>query len=205
MNKNVLVVLVIFSTASFADEYTFCPQKSGYIRVGMTQSEVLSACGQPQSKLQSNTTVMQKVPMLEMIFNNQATESAFYGVWNLPVSNSATGNGGTTLKVQTVDDKVYAININGASSNAFQFSKSGGYPTGGWSPNQSELCNGQSIKIGDPASDVVAACGTPRLTNETYIEVPIPSKSKPEIWVYSMPYQPTISLTFVDDRLQSIK
>lgn len=165
-----------------AAQSVYCPQNHGYINVGMTPDQVIAACGQPLSQQDSNQPIYQQVPVQQLFFNNQGASSAFYGVWNLP-----TGNGGAQLQVDVMDNKVKAIKLNGSDSNAFS------------------ICGGASIQVGDPVSKVYGACGSPSVTNNTFTKIPIPSPHKPVIWIYQPgQYQPAISLTFVNGKLQSI-
>jgi len=188
MYRTILALLGLsLINTCFADDFKYCARKGGYVRVGMTAAQVVAACGEPQSKLIKNTPVMQKVPMQQLFYNNLGTDTGFYGVWNMPVSTSNVGNGGSKMQVNIVDNKVLSISLDGNNTNALS------------------MCQGQSIQVGDSGDDVRAACGTPRRVNETFIEVPIPSKTKPEIWVYTDAYQPTLSLTFVDGKLQSLE
>ncbi|KTD23738.1 Protein of uncharacterised function (DUF2845) [Legionella lansingensis] len=172
-----------FSLEAFAVQSMYCPQGHGYINVGMTPAQVLSACGQPLNKQKSNTPFMQKVPVLQLMYNNQGSQSAFYGVWSLPVGT----NSGAQLEVDIVDNKVSAVRINGASSNAFS------------------LCGGSMIQVGDPVGKVYGACGNPSVVNNTFINQPVQSNQKPEIWTYQVDqFQTPFSLTFVNGKLQSI-
>lgn len=161
----------------------YCPQNHAYINVGMTKDEVLGACGEPISQQQSNQPIMHKVPVKQLMFNNVGSQKAFYGVWAIP-----TGiNGGAQLQVNIVNDKVKSVNINGSGTNAFS------------------ICGGASIQVGDPASKVYGACGNPSVVNNTYINQPIQSNQKPEIWIYQPgEFQTPITLTFLNGKLQSI-
>lgn len=195
MKRLLLLSFCLFSPLSFALDNFYCTQRNGYINIGMTESQVIAACGDPVSKVNSNKPLMQQVPMLQLNYNNQGAAKAFYGVWALPIGNNAIGNppfggndGGVALQVSIVNDKVYSINLNNASTNGFS------------------ICGGPMIKIGDPGSRVYASCGTPSLVNQTYINVPIPTTMKPQVWVYQQgDFQQPITLTFIEGKLQSIQ
>lgn len=180
-----LAVGLFSLTASFslmADQSFYCPQNHGYINLGMTPDQVIAACGQPASQQDSQDPVYQKVPVQQLFYNNQGTGSAFYGTWNL-----STGNDGAQLQVDVLNNKVKAIKVNGSESNAFS------------------ICKGANIQVGDPVGKVYGACGSPSITNSTYTNVPIQSAQKPVIWVYQPgQYQPSVTLTFVNGKLQSI-
>lgn len=177
------IACMFVPTCLWADNQSlFCPQNNSYIHTGMTAAEVTSACGKPLSQQESNQPVVQKVAVQQFIYNNKGTNSAFYGVWNLP-----TGNGGAQLEINIVNKKVKSIKLNSSGSNAVS------------------ICGGNSIQIDDPVERVYSSCGNPSLTNNTYINEVVPSAEKPQIWIYQPgQYQPSVSLTFVNGRLQSI-
>ena len=176
------LVLSFLPFSLLADQSLYCPQNHGYINIGMTTSEVISACGQPLSKQDSNQPILQKIPVQQLIYNNQGTSTAFYGVWNVP-----TGSGGTALQVDVVNNRIKSIQVNGADSNAFS------------------ICNGANIQVGDQIGKVYGSCGSPSVVNNTYINQIVPTANKPQVWIYEPgQYQPPVSLTFVDGKLQSI-
>ncbi|MFC3908538.1 DUF2845 domain-containing protein [Legionella dresdenensis] len=193
-----ITALMLLPCFLWAAQSIYCPQNHGYINVGMTEAQVVAACGQPLSKQESNKPVMVQVPMLQLYFNNQGANRAFYGVWAIPIGignpnrsgyKPFGGNSGGGVKVETdiVDNKVKAIRINGTDVNAFS------------------VCRGTNIQVGDQVGMVYGACGTPSLINRTFIYQPVPSRNKPQIWVYqASQYQSPMSLTFVDGKLQSI-
>lgn len=196
MNRmSVLTGLLLLPYLVWADDSFYCPQNHGYINVGMTQDQVVSACGQPISKQQSNRPVMQQVPMQQLYFKDQGAPTAFYGVWKLPIGQSnyshvqpfGASNGGVMLQVNVINNQVVGVNINGSSTNAFS------------------ICRGRNIKVGDPVNLVYGACGSPSLVNNSFVNRPIPSNSPPQVWIYQPgEYQPPLSLTFIDGKLQSI-
>jgi hypothetical protein len=180
--------LLIFPLTILA-EPTYCPQKSGFIDIGMTQEQVLSACGEPLSKQQLKTPAMQQVPVKQLIYTtlNQGTvypglDAAFYEQWSLP-----SGSSGTSLQFNIVNEKVKGVTINGSSTNVMT------------------ICEGQSVAVGDDESKVYTACGDPSMVNNTYVNVPIANAGKPMVWIYQFnPYQAPITLTFVNGKLQSM-
>ena len=178
-----LITLFVSVNAIAGEQSFYCEQNHRYINVGMTPEQVIAACGQPNGREQSNQPVVQQVPMEQLMYNNQGSEQAFYGVWALP-----TGvNGGAQLQVNIVDNKVRSVNINGSSTNAFT------------------ICNDTAIKIGDPIEAVYNACGNPSTVNNTYINQPIQSNQPPEVWIYQASrFEPAHSLTFINGKLQSI-
>ncbi|RAP38674.1 hypothetical protein B1207_01995 [Legionella quinlivanii] len=188
------VATVICPCILWAADSVYCPQNHGYINVGMTQDQVIAACGQPLSQQNSNKPLMQKIPAQQLYYNNEGAPTAFYGVWKLPIGNSNYGSapfqgtaGGVQLQVDVVNNQVHDIVLNGNSTNAFS------------------ICGGTSIQAGDPVGKVYGACGSPSIVNNTFIEVPVQSQTKPQIWTYQpSQYGPPMSLTFVDGKLQSI-
>lgn len=172
----------------FANDSVYCPQRQGYIRIGMSTIDVLQACGEPNQK-STNVKLELKVPMTQLIYTTLNEGAVYpgltsqYTMWSLP-----SGSQGTNLKVNIVDNKVTSVDINGSSANG------------------STLCGGVSVQVGDDANKVYAACGSPSLVNNTYVTQPIPKEDKPEVWIYQAgQYQPVINLTFVKGTLQSIK
>ncbi|KTC98898.1 DUF2845 domain-containing protein [Legionella erythra] len=175
--------LLLLSCTGFAAQSLYCPQKAGYINVGMTEDQVRAACGEPLSKQESNNPIMQKVQVQQLFFNNQGSSTAFYGVWSLPVGTSS----GAQLQVDVVNNKVYSVKLNGSDTNAFS------------------ICGGTSIQVGDPVGRVYGSCGNPSLVNNTYINQPVATAQKPQLWIYQPgQYQSPVTLTFVDGKLQSI-
>lgn len=200
MHKHLLQLLLLNGltlTAWAAPQSVYCPQKSGYINLGMTPDQVIAACGQPLSQQQSNQPAMEKVPVQQVFFNNQGQSTAFYGVWAIPGGSgnygsyqpsANSGGNGVQLQVDISNNQVRAVKLNGSDTNAFS------------------ICGGANINVGDPASKVYSACGTPTLVNTTYINVPIQSAQKPQVWIYPMgQYQQPMTLTFVNGHLQSIQ
>lgn len=188
---------LLFPLITQADQTIYCPQNHGYISIGMTQDQITAACGDPISKTKSNQPVMQKIPVTQLIYNNQGDKKAFYGVWSIPGGNTINrgpiqtfgGNsgGGSQLQINIINNKVSSVSLNGSDINAFS------------------ICGNTNIQVGDMVAKVYSACGSPSLVNNTYINQPIQSATQPEIWVYQpSPYQSPLNLTFIDGKLQSI-
>lgn len=181
--------ILLLATSVCTGQSFYCPQNHSYITEGMTQAQVLAACGEPLSKQQSNVPATQKVPVQQLVYPalNQGSvypglDPAFYTQWSLP-----SGTQGILLRVDVMNNKVSGFNINGSDTNAMS------------------LCGGTTVNIGDNVSAVYNACGNPSLVNNTFINQPLPTNSKPEVWIYQIDqYQPPYSLTFVNGKLQSI-
>ena len=184
------IITALLSTTAFAEQAPFyCPQKHGYIRIGMTEDEVLKLCGTPTSKATSKQAPVEQVPVTQLIYSTLNKQPVFrgykliYDTWSLPI-----GSDGNTLEVDVIDGKVNAIRFNGAEANA------------------SSVCGDQSFAVGDLADTVFSACGSPSITNQTYINRTIPGKARPVVWTYSTdPYQPTFKLIFLDGTLRAIE
>ena len=201
MFKQLMAVVLLngLTCAAFADpESVYCPQKAGYINVGMTQDQVIAACGTPISRQDSDKPAMQKVPVQQIYYNTEGQATAFYGVWAIPGGygnygsfqpfQANNGGGGVQLEVDISNGVVKAAKLNGADTNAFS------------------VCNNTSITVGDPVGKVYNACGNPSLMNNTFINVQIKTNHKPQVWIYQMgQYQSPMTLTFVDGILFSIQ
>jgi hypothetical protein len=189
MKRHIIAVnLFVLTFSAFGADSFYCAQQHGYINIGMTQDQVISACGIPVLKRSSNTVVYEKIPVTQLIYTTLNQGGAFDGInniyqrWSLP-----SGSQGTSLQINVINQKVDSMTINGGSSNAVS------------------LCQGVSIEKGDLIGKVYSVCGTPSLVNQTYINQPVPKALKPEIWIYQVnPYQPSFSLTFINGTLQSI-
>jgi hypothetical protein len=185
-----MLSLFFIATSSFAEQKPFyCPQKHGYARIGMTESEVLAACGQPSLKEKSNQAAVEQVPVTQLIYTTLNPDPVYrgyklvYRMWSLPI-----GASGSSLEVDIINKKITAIRFNGESTNA------------------SSVCNNRSFAVGDLADMVFTACGNPSHVNRTFINRKIKSKSKPVTWIYNAdPYQPTFRLIFLDGKLRAIE
>jgi hypothetical protein len=182
ITQMMLCILVTMGHALAGESSVYCPQNHGYVSLGMTQDEVMSICGTPTQKQKSNAPLMQKLPMTQLMYNNEGTPKAFYGVWSLSVGVTT----GANLEVDIVNNKVYAVILGGESSKAFS------------------ICGGKAIVKGDPVSKVYAACGNPSAINDSYVTTAVTETAFPEIWLYEMAYQKSIRLTFLKGKLESI-
>ena len=184
-----VVLLLGLPVTTVSAQQVFCSQHSRFIDVGMSVNEVISACGEPIRKEKSNVPVTTRIPVQQLIYTATDTGSvyptlddAFYNTWSLP-----SGTSGVNVEVDLVNDKVKAMRINGSGINAMT------------------VCNNNKIEIGASSGAVYSACGTPTLINSTYINQQVQSETQPEVWTFKMgDYQPPMSLTFVDGKLQSI-
>jgi len=183
----ILLSLSLTSLTAIADPF-YCPQNQGYINLGMSEAQVVSACGQPLSKQESNVPVTVKVPVTQLIYTTLNQGSVYPGLnsvydqWSLP-----SGSTGVSLEVDIINNKVSGVRINGSNTNAMS------------------VCGGISVAVGADESQVYNACGNPQMINNSFINQPIPSNHKPEVWVYQVDkYQAPMSLTFVNGQLQSI-
>ncbi len=190
MNVNRLLAcsILFFPLAAISASSMYCPQRQGYINIGMTDSQVLSACGQPNAKQTASNPVVEKIPVTQLIYTTLNQGGPYPGVnnmyqrWSLP-----SGSTGTNLTIEVRNNQITGVSINGSGTNA------------------ATICGGISLQIGDTVNKVYSACGTPSLVNQTYINQPVPRNEHPETWIYQVnPYQPPFTLTFTNGKLQSI-
>lgn len=168
----------------------YCAKGQAYIKPGMTEQQITSACGQPLSKHKGAGRATRKVRVTQLIYtwlNSNIVDQGggiknIYTTFSLPQAPTSL-----TLHVDIMNGKIVSIQ------------------TSGTAPNQMTVCNGDSFQVGEPEGAVRQACGDPSIVNHTYVNQPIPSDEKPEIWVYKPgQYQPAFSLTIVNGKLESI-
>ncbi len=191
MKSHIVVALTMSLSPLLANaaQSMYCPGNHTYINTGMTAAEVLSACGEPISKNQSNHPVVERIPVTQLIYTTLNQGAIYQGLTPVYTMFSiGSGSQGISLSIDIINNKVQGMSINGSSSNA------------------STLCQGVTLQKGDDISQVYSACGSPSMVNNTYINKAVPSTAKPEVWIYQIDqYQPLFSLTFVNGQLQSIE
>jgi hypothetical protein len=183
-----LPLLSLLTFPAWALDTFYCPQHNAYISIGMSAAQVLGACGVPLSKQSSNVAVTQRVAVAQFIYTKINPGTVYpglnniYQLWSLP-----SGTTGVSLEINLIDNKVANIKMNGTSTNTLT------------------LCGGANLEIGAPESQVYSACGTPTMINNTYVNQPVPSSQKPEVWVYQLDqFHAPYTLTFVNGKLESI-
>lgn len=185
-----LLPLLLLPVKLLATDAMYCPQKHAYIKIGMTSSQVINACGEPSERQGDEThPIVQRIPVKQLIYTTINSGSvypglngAFYNQWSLP-----SGSTGISLEINVINDKVSSVTLNGTDTHAIS------------------LCGNNSIQKGDDINQVYNACGSPSTINTSYIDKPLPSSAKAEIWTYRInPYQPLIHLTFIAGQLESI-
>jgi hypothetical protein len=188
MKRTILFLIGFSSFNVMGAQSIYCPQKQGYINVGMSASQVVAACGQPLSRKITNQPPTQKIPVTQLIYTSLNQGSVYSGLnsiynqWSLP-----SGSKGVSLEVDIINNKVSSVRLNGSGTNA------------------ATLCGGNNVQVGDDENRVYNACGNPSLVNNTFINQPIPTNSPPEVWIYQVDqFQPAITLTIVNGKLQSI-
>lgn len=189
--RSKILTLAALSFMSFnllAAQSIYCPLHQRYVNVGMTVADVVAACGEPVNKLDSDRPNIQRIPVKRLIYIELNKGSVYsglnstYDMWSIP-----SGSKGVSLEVDIINNRVTAVNINGGGNNTM------------------DICQNGNVSIGNTEAQVNAACGSPDMVNNTYIDQAIPSKNPPQIWIYQVnQYQPPFSLTFVDGKLQSI-
>lgn len=182
-------LLVILPFASYAADSVYCPQNHAYINVGMTQDQVIASCGRPTSIQAASDSVVQQIPVTQLIYStlNQGAVyfypgiNPLYNMWSLP-----SGSQGTSLEVDLINNQITSMKINGSDTNALS------------------MCQGGTVQIGDDINAIYNACGAPSTINNTYINKVVSGSARPQVWTYSNEYQPSIVLTFTNGILQSI-
>lgn len=186
----ITVISFSFTSITYGADSFYCPQNHAYINVGMSQEDVLEACGEPSSRKAGANTVTQQVPVVQLVYStlNAGPVDFYQGIapiyqqWNLH-----SGSQGVNVQVDVVNNKVKDITMNQEHTNGLS------------------ACSGGSFQVGDDISEVIAACGSPNIVNNSYINQPVPKELQPENWTYDIPYQPPVTLTFVKGVLQSIQ
>lgn len=182
--------LLLVTNTSFADNNFYCAKNHAYISIGMTQDQVLAACGSPTTLQDSGRSVVQQIPMTQLIYTSINKGAVFfypgidplYTMFSLP-----SGSQGNNVEVDLINNQISAIKINGTNTNALSMCKKG------------------KIQIGDPINTIYNACGAPDNINNTYVSRTVPKIQHPQVWIYeSQNYQPGFTLTFVNGILQSI-
>lgn len=191
MKKLIGCGLILISSMTQAADSLYCPTHSAQINIGMTSAQVISACGEPKSKKTSNQPMTQKVPMTQLMYNTVLSSGAFttysnlantYHTYNLP-----TNQGSVSYEIDIINNKVSAIKMNGAGTNALS------------------ICGGMAIQKGDPVAKVYNSCGSPNIVNNSYNDETIQSENPPEIWTYQFtPYQAPVNITIVEGILRAI-
>lgn len=189
IKSGLIFLALLVAPYIYAGEDTYyCPLNHAYIRVGMSEAQVLSACGQPIMKQRTSVQISKRIPVTQLIYSNLNQGGLYsgwttnYNMWSLP-----SGSLGINLQVEITNNKVTSINLNGSSTNA------------------ADVCQGVAFQLGDDVNTVYNACGEPSAVNNSFINQPVPSAQKPENWVYQTDaYQPKFSLTFTDGILQAI-
>lgn len=175
-------IAICLSPAYAATNY-FCPGKNQTISVGMSDTQVSSACGQPLSIQKSQGAATEKVPVQQLIYNEAGAQKVFYGVWQISQGHDHGG----VLVVSIMDNKVVDIKMDGGSVNV------------------SSICDNGNFSVGDPVSKVYSACGNPSNINNTFTKKVLPGVKKPETWIYQFgQYQPPLRLHFQGGKLISI-
>ncbi len=191
MKKWCACILVLLTIPAFSGVSSFyCPTNHGYINVGMSKDQVLYACGEPTSIEKSSHSLIQQVPVTQLIYTNLNQGAPYsgldvtYQMWSLDSGTTRVG-----VEVNIINNQVSSIEVNGQSENAMS------------------VCGGTPIQVGDSADSVYDACGSPSMVNQTYIKQPVKTnnQARPETWVYILnDYGVSFRLTFLNDILQSI-
>lgn len=184
MNKILIAALIILtSSLGHAKNSFYCPQNHGYIKEGMSESQVLQACGKPTNKSSSKQPASRNIKVTSLVFNNVGSKNALRNGFSVTFGNE----GGTSLSVNIVDNKVSDMLVDGQTSTS------------------TNICSGANIQVGDNATKVISSCGSPSVTNTSVRQVFLNGQQEVTNWSYvGNRAQPNFSLTFVNGKLQSI-
>jgi len=183
----------------------YCLQGNSLVKLGMTASQVQAACGKAQYVQDNTNRIVQNVPVIRLTYNNINKGSVYF--WNLnKVYNAFSLPSGTIitpLTVLIVNNKVKSINFN---SNDVESTGACAYAgSTSFAGNQSPV-NNVTIQVGDPINKVLAACGNPDFTDNSYMQMPISSTDNPERWIYQLDnYHPAYYLLFINGILEGIE
>jgi len=183
----------------------YCPKGNSVVKLGMTEAQVQSACGQPEIVQDNTNRLVQNVPVTRLTYNNINKGSVYY--WNLNkvynIFSLPSGSTITPLTVLIVDNKVKSINFNGNDAQTTGACAFAGNTT--FAGNKSPT-NNISIGVGDPIDKVLSACGNPDYTDHSYMQVPISANDKPARWIYKLDqYNPAYNLLFINGVLEAIE
>ena len=69
----------------------YCPQHHSLIETGMSQQDVVAACGEPDSVVSVNRPITEKIPMTQLIYTTLTPANPYpgldniYTLWSLPL------------------------------------------------------------------------------------------------------------------------
>ncbi|MFY7697240.1 MAG: DUF2845 domain-containing protein [Legionella sp.] len=183
-----LSLFMLAFPAYLLGQTVYCPQKNNYISTGMSEAQVLTACGQPTTKQEAGSSISEKIPTKQLLYTNMNQVNVRVGPINIQNQWSLNGgSSGINLQVDIVNNKISTILLNGSNTNA------------------ATICGGIPLAVGMDENQVYNACGSPTIVNNSYVEQTIPSAKKPQVWLYQVDqFQPGMRLTFIDGTLQSI-
>lgn len=192
--NGLLWACLVFSSNSFAQgqDFYYCKQTAGMIRVGMSDSQVLNTCGAPASKNRRTQPAADKVPIQQWVYNRPGDSNSFVNPNVLKGAGLVLQrvNNDTSMMVTIKDGKVSSLNFEGGSVNSVS------------------ICPGFTIQKGTTAQQVSNACGPPSAINRTTQNVYTGRNETVETWVYlenpNIPSSPQTRLTFKNGILQSI-
>lgn len=199
-----LIAICSLSSSVFALDNLYCAQGNGVVKLGMTTDEVRQACGIPLTMQTNNARIVKKQPITRLSYNDLSQGAVYYWdlnkvyhIFSIP-SNQSKSN----LTIDIMDNKVKSVYLNGGSINGTGACNFKGATTFGGPPGPT---NETVISVGDPVDKVYMACGSPDYQDDTFIEVPIPSSDKPEVWIYKLDsFNPSYRLTFIQGILKGI-
>ncbi len=182
-----LISCVACIIPAHAAQSIYCPAHHMYINQGMTQMQVIEACGQPSYKRLKHEPVVEKVPMTQLIYTTLNPQSMYQGLDPIyQTFGLAVGSTDVKVEFNVVDNIITGIKLNGSSTNALS------------------VCNNTNVEVDNPVQAAYSACGNPSMINQTFITRVVPQSDTPEVWTFQAQYLPDMNLTFVKGTLQSI-
>lgn len=176
--------LLAFPITAMAGD-VYCPGGGGYIKVGMTQSQVIAACGQPSYKSKPTLVPNTRNVKVQQLIYDIGAGTAGRGNFQFEIS---PGGKTINLMVSIVANKVKSISLNNSTVNG------------------ATICPNGPFKVGDNVQQVLNACGQPISQNTSFEPIPQGTEAvKQEQWtIKTSDYGNTYKLTFKNGILESI-
>ncbi|NKB46595.1 MAG: DUF2845 domain-containing protein [Legionellales bacterium] len=168
-------------------ETFYCPTGGQYANKGMSEAQVIAACGEPDAKQLLDEPAMQQEKVEEIIYALPIENLYEYN----RIMNPKRGGGGyIPISFTILKNKVVSIEVDDDEVES------------------TSLCQrrGVQVKIGDTRRRVISLCGNPSFTNKTTRSIPLGDGNVPvSIWTYDFgPYQPKAYMRFIGEKLDSI-
>jgi hypothetical protein len=175
-------------------ESFYCP-KGQYVNKGMSEEQVVAACGEPVTKELLDEPAMKQEQVEELIYTLPAD---FLQEFNRILEPPRAG-GHVTVVFTIMDGKVSSIEVDDK-----EFSSTG--ICGKRKVTDVRTVGVATISIGDSRRKVFTRCDRPSFVNKATRPVPLGDGNVPvSIWTYDFgPYQPKVYMRFIDEKLDSV-